>query len=65
MNAELFRNFGDPDNPGPQRRRSSGLEDLRRRSERHIQVAHDAIARVVGTANPEQQLQSLTNVGGQ
>jgi hypothetical protein len=65
MNAELFRNFGAPDDPGPQRRRSSGLEELRRRAERQSQVAHDAIARVVGTANPEQQLNSLSNVGGQ
>jgi len=55
---------GLTDAHGPQPR-PGHLDELRRRSEQHSQAARDAIARVIGGGQPEQQLAQIRNESGQ
>jgi hypothetical protein len=59
-----------PDEPAPDdapRLRPSPdlLDELHHRASQHSQAARDAIARIIGSGNPEQQLRQLKNQGGQ
>jgi hypothetical protein len=69
MTIERYRPQDEPD-PGDEgmsrpRRRPDHLEELRRRTEQHGQVARDAIRRIASSANPEHLLHQLKNQGGQ
>jgi hypothetical protein len=69
MTIERYRPHDDPEpgdeGPSRPRRRPNHREELRRRAEQHGQAARDAIARITGSANPEQLLHQLKNQGGQ